>query len=90
MFLTGGCQCTVKAQNPGVDLIMNVHWDKMVVPTQPDDKPLPPLAGFSGFGQPVDTSVSKENGESVRSEEIALEQATQAQPPRPFQRTTPT
>ncbi len=54
VFLTGGCQCTVKAQNPGVDLIMNVDWDKLVVPTETIDKELPPLAGFSGFGRPDD------------------------------------
>ena len=54
VFLTGGCQCTVKAQNPGVDLILNVDWDKMVVPTEPKDEDLPPLAGFAGFGQPED------------------------------------
>ena len=53
-FLTGACQCTVKAQNPGVDLIMNVNWDKLVIPTEPLDEDLPPLAGFSGFGLPDD------------------------------------
>ena len=51
-FLTEGCQCTVKAQNPGVDLIMNVEWDKVVIPTESLGKDLPPLAGFSGFGRP--------------------------------------
>lgn len=53
-FLTAGCQCTVKAQNPGVDLIMNVDWDKVVIPTESFDKDLPPLAGFSGFGRSDD------------------------------------
>lgn len=76
VFLTGGCQCTVKAQNPGVDLIMNVDWDKMVVPTQPDDEPLPPLAGFSGFGPPVEPSVIKDDGESVISDEHPQHQTT--------------
>jgi hypothetical protein len=76
VFLTGGCQCTVKAQNPGVDLIMNVDWDKMVVPTQPDDEPLPPLAGFAGFGPPVEPSVIKDDGESVISDEHPQHQTT--------------
>ncbi len=48
-FLTGACQCTVKAQNPGVDLIMNLDWNKHVIPTETIDSELPPLAGFSGF-----------------------------------------
>ena len=26
-FLTGACQCTVKAQNPGLDLLMAANWD---------------------------------------------------------------
>ncbi|MCA9009176.1 MAG: hypothetical protein KDB01_05485 [Planctomycetaceae bacterium] len=78
VFLTGGCQCTVKAQNPGVDLIMNVDWDKMVVPTQADDEPLPPLAGFTGFGQPDNTSVINVNGEPDLSETPPLEQSAPA------------
>ncbi len=50
-FLTGACQCTVKAQNPGVDLLTNVNWDSLVVPTLEKDTILPPLAGLSGFGK---------------------------------------
>jgi hypothetical protein len=26
-FLTGPCMCEVKAQNPGIDLLLNVDWD---------------------------------------------------------------
>lgn len=48
-FLTGDCQCTVKAENPGVDLIMAVDWDRFVEPTLESDKPLPPLAGLGSF-----------------------------------------
>ena len=50
-FLTGACQCTVKAENPGVDILMQVEWDKFIQPTEAVDASLPPLAGFSGFGQ---------------------------------------
>jgi hypothetical protein len=50
-FLTGACQCTVKAENPGVDILMQVEWDKFIQPTEAVDATLPPLAGFSGFGQ---------------------------------------
>ncbi|HUG17957.1 MAG TPA: hypothetical protein VMM56_03205 [Planctomycetaceae bacterium] len=49
-FLTGACQCTVKRDNPGVDLLMNVDWNRFVEPTEALDASLPPLAGFSGFG----------------------------------------
>ena len=61
VFLTGGCQCTVKAQNPGVDLIMNVDWGKVVIPTEALDEDLPPLAGFSGFGRPDDGLDAKDS-----------------------------
>ncbi|MDA0807032.1 MAG: hypothetical protein O2983_10580 [Planctomycetota bacterium] len=50
-FLTGACQCTVKAQNPGVDLLTSVNWDSLVVPTLEKDTILPALTGLSGFGK---------------------------------------
>ncbi len=53
-FLTGACQCTVKAENPGVDILMQVDWDKFIKPTEAVDASLPPLAGFSGFGERVE------------------------------------
>jgi hypothetical protein len=57
-FLTGACQCTVKAENPGVDILMQVEWDKFVKPTEAVDASLPPLAGFSGFGERVENTGS--------------------------------
>lgn len=70
-FLTGACQCTVKAENPGVDILMQVEWDRFIKPTEAVDAALPPLAGFSGFGaqatdaatnddSPVDLSTADE------------------------------
>ena len=50
-FLTGACQCTVKAENPGVDLLMQVDWDNFIQPMDVPDTALPPLAGFTGFGE---------------------------------------
>ncbi len=29
-FLAGWCSCQVKADNPGVDLLMSVNWDEMI------------------------------------------------------------
>jgi len=57
-FLTGACQCTVKAENPGVDILMEVDWDKYIKPTEAVDASLPPLAGFSGFGERVEEADS--------------------------------
>lgn len=80
-FLTEGCQCTVKAQNPGVDLIMNVDWNKLVIPTESFDKDLPPLAGFSGFGRPDDElnmSDADENAAIEEQHSVLPAQATKA------------
>jgi hypothetical protein len=48
-FLTGACQCTVKAQNPGVDLLMAVDWDLHVTPALPYDDSEPTLTGLSSL-----------------------------------------
>jgi hypothetical protein len=77
-FLTGACQCTVKAQNPGVDLVMNIDWDGMVVPTEPLDEDLPPLAGFSGFGLSDDAADGESSvTTSVEEPEVLLAQAAE-------------
>lgn len=54
-FLTGGCQCTVKRENPGVDLLYAVDWSRFVEPTVPL-KPPPPLVGLGGFGEEASES----------------------------------
>ncbi|HCK54787.1 MAG TPA: hypothetical protein DIC23_16330, partial [Planctomycetaceae bacterium] len=49
--------CTVKEQNPGIDMLMPVAWDERVERLPEADKPLPPLVGLTGFGEgPEDTS----------------------------------
>ncbi|MCA9109973.1 MAG: hypothetical protein KDA52_08510 [Planctomycetaceae bacterium] len=48
-FLTGACQCTVKAQNPGVDMLMAVDWDRHIIPALPYDDSQPELAGLGSF-----------------------------------------
>lgn len=52
-FLTGACQCTVKAQSPGVDMLTSVDWDRHINPMYEKDQTLPPLTGLAGFGDPV-------------------------------------
>ena len=39
-FLVGGCSCTIKRQNPGVDLLLTADWS-VVAPTTPDETPAP-------------------------------------------------
>lgn len=50
-FLTGPCSCTVKDQNPGVDLLMVVDWDGALAGREsaiPQVEP-PPVTGVSAF-----------------------------------------
>ncbi|HSG68992.1 MAG TPA: hypothetical protein VLA12_01180, partial [Planctomycetaceae bacterium] len=75
-FLTGACQCTVKRDNPGVDLLMSVDWDRFVEPTEALDASLPPLAGFSGFGGEI-TPASEDRGANA---EIVGQQSSSANP----------
>lgn len=56
-FLTGACQCTVKAENPGVDLLIPMPWDNLIKVTEPVEVSLP-LVGLGG-GLPM----SDENAE---------------------------
>lgn len=53
-FLTGACQCTVKAQNPGAELLLSVDWDGIISPTEPTevDVTLTGLAGFRNDANP--------------------------------------
>jgi len=62
-FLAGWCSCRVKAQNPGVDLLMNVDWDGLVTPIVREAHELPPLSGLSNFQ--AKPSPSSEAGEAV-------------------------
>lgn len=48
-FLTGACQCTVKSQNPGLDLLMAVDWDGRITPATREETTPPPLVGLEGF-----------------------------------------
>ena len=79
-FLTGACQCTVKAQNPGVDLLIQVDWDRFIEPSEAIEDTLPPLAGFTGFGQVVEDTVP-----TVQLSETAVvaEDSGERNPPQP-------
>ena len=37
-FLVGGCSCTIKRQNPGVDLLLTADWS-VIAPTTPEEAP---------------------------------------------------
>ena len=50
-FLTGACQCTVKTDNPGVDLLMSFPWDDHVQITSPKKGEDIPLTGLGAFAK---------------------------------------
>ena len=57
-FLSGACQCTIKRQNPGVDLLTSIDWDAYVLGIE-TERPLPPLTGLAGFGDAPTTNSSE-------------------------------
>ncbi len=57
-FLTGACQCTVKEQNPGVDLLIAVDWDQSIDPIIPIDTTAPTLSGLTAFAEPQNPSAA--------------------------------
>ena len=90
-FLTGACQCTVKEQNPGTDLLLAVDWDGLISPTPPTevDVTLTGLAGFqsdsaadaatavdSTAGGGESSADEAEDGESSSAPEVVLDNAT--------------
>lgn len=78
-FLTGACQCTVKAQSPGVDMLTSVDWDRHITPRFQKDTELPPLTGLAGFGEteePAETE-SAETESDVPQTAAVVEQPTE-------------
>lgn len=76
-FLVSACQCTVKAQNPGVDLLMPVDWDRYVEPAMMMETSLPPLAGLGGFvGDEGETPAAATEDEPAtpEAEDVATEE----------------
>ncbi len=46
-FIIGPCSCIIKAQNPGVDILMLMDWDAGIRQRWVEDVELPPLTGLS-------------------------------------------
>jgi hypothetical protein len=63
--LVGPCTCQVKEQNPGVDLLMAVDWDRLIESTIDLDRELPPLPGLAGISAalPPDDAAEVERSE---------------------------
>ena len=42
-FLVGGCSCTIKRENPGVDLLLTADWS-VITPTTPEETAAAPTS----------------------------------------------
>jgi len=50
--ITAWCSCEIKAQNPGIDLLLSADWSTLVGGHMVKDEEAPPLTGFSEFITP--------------------------------------
>lgn len=76
-FLAGEFQCTVKADNPGVDLLLSFDWDQHVHITEPKKEGDIPLTGLGILSNPPNTS---DLVDSLDGDSPAVE-ATRVSPP---------
>jgi hypothetical protein len=61
-YLAGSCSCEIKAQHPGMDLLLSADWDKVVMGElfATDDTPAPALTGvMPEASKPVSAAVDK-------------------------------
>jgi len=71
-FLTGACQCTVKAQNPGSELLLSVDWDGLIAPSLPSEVDVT-LTGLAGFQNDGAAQAAKSAAESPTEPDAASE-----------------
>jgi hypothetical protein len=73
-FLTGPCSCQVKEQNPGVDLLMAVDWERVITKQIAIDESLPPLPVIaplqetSTSAKPFETTASATDAEAENAD----------------------
>jgi len=83
-FLAAGCQCTVKAENPGVDLLVMEDWEAKIAGSLRDRSRFPPLTGLSLFAtkdcevsgssprkRPAHSTITSTNDTTVRRQNSA-------------------
>lgn len=58
-FINGPCTCSIKAENPGFDLLMNCDWESMLAKLK--FAPIAPpsfIAGFGGHGETAPAAIA--------------------------------
>jgi hypothetical protein len=59
--VVGPCTCTIKEQNPGVDLLVSARWDDLLTGRLVKERPPPPLPSLADFA-------THDSAEAERSE----------------------
>lgn len=73
-FLAGACQCTVKADNPGVDMLVAFDWDEHVQITEPKKEEDMPLTGLGAVTSiPPETARYESSHPLVPQEAVAVQ-----------------
>ena len=54
-FVTGACSCQVKAENPGVDLLLRADWEKESKAVADEQPKLPPLVNLGALSDAATT-----------------------------------
>ncbi|MBD3314542.1 MAG: hypothetical protein GF344_02035 [Chitinivibrionales bacterium] len=62
-FLTGPCSCVIKADNPGVDLLMKMAWDQNIRSIMRDEAP----PGLTGIAPLIEQYLKKRQDDSTHS-----------------------
>ncbi|MCA9185442.1 MAG: hypothetical protein KDA99_07475 [Planctomycetales bacterium] len=68
-FLTGSCQCTVKADNPGVDLLLAYAWQAKIETTPLREIAPPELVGLGGFAESSATVLPTDGATQLEAEQ---------------------
>ncbi|MBN1465249.1 hypothetical protein JXA02_05775, partial [candidate division KSB1 bacterium] len=58
--ITAWCSCEIKAQNPGIDLLISADWSQPFGGRLVQNEPLPPLTGLAGFLPLAESTVVNE------------------------------
>ena len=58
-FLVGPCSCVVKAENPGIDLLVSANWDSVVASVPAPATALPELTGLVEFTASTNSMITE-------------------------------
>jgi hypothetical protein len=75
-YLAGDCSCEIKAQNPGIDLLMTADWEAFYGERQVKDIKLPPLSGLAASLPPTGPAGDESGAGDDRTADVAATAGT--------------